>query len=400
MTTSPCNEAGILYVWRNGKAGDVLQAVARDLGLAYHEFEDLKDIPKYIQRPYPTVLLVDVHHPLSYELVNFVHQHMPHLPLLLLVPSDANGELSWINSVAAWDVICWPCDFAEIRFRVERAVRYASSLRLPAEGTPFAQEAVLLDTVEALFTLFCIGDAVAAAHSVRTAAYAAMLTKAVLEEEHRVKWVRLAALLHDIGKVGVAREVLYKEGGLSPEEFEQIKSHAWLGTLPLERHQLLRPFVRVVRHVHEHFNGLGYPDGLRGAQIPLESRIIAVADTFDALTTDRPYRSALPLDEAFRVLRLEAGQRLDPLLVDVFTTLWHQEGLQLIPPDAVQFPLPPGRSVLELLVSLERLLDAGRDGHTVHSGGKTGVLTEEKTQTSEKATAANDGATLRREARQ
>lgn len=252
-----------------------------------------------------------------------------------------------------------------------------SALFPRVEETLFTQETLLRlrDTVEALFVLFSIGDPVAAVHSVRTAVYAATLIRAVVgEETHMIEFVRLAALLHDIGKVGVAKEVLYKEGTLSPEEFELMKSHAWLGTLPLERHPLLRPFVRVVRHVHEHFNGAGYPDGLCGFQIPFEARVIAVADTFDALTTDRPYRSALSLDEAFRVLRLEAGQRLDPRLVNIFITLWRREGFQLLPAEAVQFPLNAGQSVFDLLISLERLLEKGRNnGYSVQSGEKKGL---------------------------
>ncbi|MDQ7029168.1 MAG: HD-GYP domain-containing protein [Ardenticatenia bacterium] len=180
-----------------------------------------------------------------------------------------------------------------------------------------------------LFSILYLGDRLAALHSLRTAAYAVHLAREVQTHSRVVFVVRLAGLLHDIGKLGVPRYLLYKADALRPEEFEAIKRHAEYGAYILERYSPLHFLAKPVRHVHENFDGTGYPDGLKGHEIPLESRILAVADAFDALTTDRPYRQALPTEEALRILKLDAGHRWDPELVRVFSLMWEEGHLRL-----------------------------------------------------------------------
>jgi len=154
-------------------------------------------------------------------------------------------------------------------------------------------------------------------HSHRVAAYAEQLCRALGMPRARVKRVRRAAALHDIGKVELPGEIVNKPGPLSDEEFSLIQSHAEVGAEMVA--ELGDPeLTAIVRHHHESFDGGGYPDGLHGEEIPLGARIVAVADTFDALTTTRPYRSAIGYPQALQVLDIEAGRQLDPELTGLF----------------------------------------------------------------------------------
>jgi putative two-component system response regulator len=131
--------------------------------------------------------------------------------------------------------------------------------------------------------------------------------------------IRLGGELHDIGKIGTREAVLHKPGALTAEEFRQITEHPALGERMLSPLAHESPDVlRIVRSHHERLDGRGFPDGLRGDNIPVEARIVAVADSFDAMTTRRPYRDSRPPDDAMGELRRVAGTQLDPDAVEAF----------------------------------------------------------------------------------
>lgn len=126
--------------------------------------------------------------------------------------------------------------------------------------------------------------------------------------------IREAAPMHNIGKVWVPDEILNKSGPLSDEEFEKVKEHTVMGALLLSKRgsDRMQMATRIARSHHERWDGEGYPDGLEGEEIPLEARIVSVADTINAMTQDRPYRDALPIERAFEVIEEEAGSEFDP----------------------------------------------------------------------------------------
>src|SRR6185436_6368323 len=127
-----------------------------------------------------------------------------------------------------------------------------------------------------------------------------------------------AALLHDIGKLAVPEHIISKPGRLTPEEFDKMKIHPVVGAEILERVQFPYPVGPIVRSHHEKWDGSGYPDGLKGAEIPLGARILAVVDCFDALTSDRPYRRRMTEPEALTIIADRRGQMYDPVVVDAF----------------------------------------------------------------------------------
>lgn len=130
--------------------------------------------------------------------------------------------------------------------------------------------------------------------------------------------LEFSAILHDIGKIGIPGKILNKPGALSEEEFDAIKKHPVIGADILSKVQFYKPIVGHVRHHHEHRDGKGYPDGLSGTDIPLESRILSVADVYDALITDRPYRKGMESSAALTILKSMVPDKLDPEIVSMF----------------------------------------------------------------------------------
>lgn len=136
-----------------------------------------------------------------------------------------------------------------------------------------------------------------------------------------------AAAVHDLGKVGSKDGSLKKPGALTPEERIELEQHAAIGADIVDRLEAYKPSVTVIRHHHERWDGSGYPDGLAGERIPLGSRIIAVVDAFDAMTSDRVYRPALSTEEAFAELRKGAGTQFDPQIVELFQRAYEEQSL-------------------------------------------------------------------------
>lgn len=155
-------------------------------------------------------------------------------------------------------------------------------------------------------------------HTKRVMEYSLAIGKTLGLPEKDMARLQLGAVLHDIGKIGVRDCVLLKETSLTDEEFEQIKKHPAFGEEIISRISQLESAIPGVKHHHEKFDGKGYPDGLKGEEIDITARIIAVADSFDAMTSNRPYRSGLSLDEAFEELRRFSGSQFDPEIVDAF----------------------------------------------------------------------------------
>lgn len=166
-------------------------------------------------------------------------------------------------------------------------------------------------------------------HSERVAAYAAAIAWKVGLDEKQVERVRLSALLHDIGCMGVEDYVAMKETPLTPEEFEIVKAHTVKGAAILRPIPMLQDLVPGVELHHESLDGLGYPYGLKGEQIPMMARIVSVADSFDAMTTPRPYQSAMNADYVLDILQRLAGTRYDPLVVSALAELVKSGALEV-----------------------------------------------------------------------
>jgi len=173
-------------------------------------------------------------------------------------------------------------------------------------------------TVQALAKAIEVKDPYTRGHSERVTAYALMIAEAMgLDEMERQK-LKYAATLHDIGKIGIAGRVLNKPGALTEEEYSHVKTHPALGDSIIEPVEFLQAPRPIILHHHERYDGKGYPQGLKGEEIPLAARILSVADAFEAMRSDRPYRRALPLEEARKELLRNSGTQFDPRVVEKF----------------------------------------------------------------------------------
>ena len=176
-----------------------------------------------------------------------------------------------------------------------------------------------LSTIETLAMAVDAKDQITHGHIRRVQVYAVELARRVgVHDDKQIKAIEAAALLHDMGKLGIPEHILNKPGRLTDAEFDRMKQHADLGADLLSSIRFPYPVVPIVRHHHENWNGAGYPSGIAGTDIPLGARILSVVDCFDALTSDRPYRPRLSTDEAFEILRERRGTMYDPVVVDAF----------------------------------------------------------------------------------
>jgi putative nucleotidyltransferase with HDIG domain len=178
-----------------------------------------------------------------------------------------------------------------------------------------------LQFVETMAQALDARDPYTAGHSLRVAAYSYTLAKGMGLSEEEAETIRVAAQLHDIGKIGIPDAVLQKPGRLTADEYGLIKLHPQIGRKILGKVARFEKLLSVVELHHENHDGTGYPYGLAGNNIPLDARIVHVADAFDAMTTNRSYRSALPLQAAIGEIERNAGRQFDPIAAKTFLGL-------------------------------------------------------------------------------
>jgi putative two-component system response regulator len=235
------------------------------------------------------------------------------IPVVIVTsPLDRSDRLRGIEA-GADDFVTKPFDSAELRARIRsllRLKRYTDELE--------SAEAVILGlgaTIEAR-------DPHTRGHCLRLAQYAATLGRSINLDRGELAALHRGAFLHDIGKIAVPDRVLLKHGALDPDEARVMREHPVIGDALCSGLRTLRSVRPIVRHHHERLDGSGYPDGLKNGQVPLLAQVVSVVDVFDALTTDRPYREALPHQVAMEVLRDEAARGWrDRELVDTFASI-------------------------------------------------------------------------------
>ncbi len=182
-----------------------------------------------------------------------------------------------------------------------------------------------LSTIAALVQAIEAKDRYTRGHSVRVTELAVSVGREMGMAAAELKLLETSALLHDVGKIGVPEQILLKPSRLTDEEFEQVKQHPAIGAAILQPIESLTDAIDIIYHHHERFDGAGYLDGIGGEDIPMQSRVLAVCDTFEAMTADRPYRKAMSYDEAVAELRRVAGTQLDPMAVEALIRVIESE---------------------------------------------------------------------------
>ncbi len=190
-----------------------------------------------------------------------------------------------------------------------------------AFGLYFEMQSIHTRTLNALLTAVDIRHPYTAGHSLRVGKYAVAIGEALGLSRRDLRLLEYSAKLHDVGKLGVSESILNKVETLTPEELQQVKEHARMGAEVVSQLGFFTEASRVVLYHHEWYNGKGYPEGLKGRDIPLLARIITVADSFDAMTANTPYKRALSVEEAILEMQRCAGSQMDPEIVAVFVEL-------------------------------------------------------------------------------
>ena len=226
-----------------------------------------------------------------------------------------------------------PEAFEEIYRRLEQFTR---SLKEqgggnPAEGLP----AAVVDTVTSLAFAIDAKDQYTNGHSQKVSAYAVMIAQALGMTLSETEEIRLAAMLHDIGKVGIPESILHKSGPLDVSEWETMKTHTDLGSRILEPLQSMTRIREMIRHHHEFYDGSGYPDRLEGDKIPYGARVIAIADAYDTITSERTYKKPRTPEDAFAELERCAANQFDPEIVHIFV-----EAMRRAPRQTIESPSP------------------------------------------------------------
>jgi putative two-component system response regulator len=256
-------------------------------------------------------------------------QRYPDMAVIMLTGmAEVNTAVECLK-LGALDYISKPVMIEEVRARLDKALEkrrlvlenrfYQQSLELRVRDLDRRNRASLINGVQMLVHALEAKDAYTSGHSSRVSRYATKTSVLLGFTDDALEHVRLGGELHDIGKIGTREDILNKPGPLTPDEFQHIKTHTTLGEKILAPFLTQSPTVlRIVRSHHERIDGSGFPDALSGDKIPLEARIVAVVDAFDAMTTNRAYRPSLPVPAAIDELKRCVGVHFDAEVVEAF----------------------------------------------------------------------------------
>ncbi|MFL5480993.1 MAG: HD domain-containing phosphohydrolase [Gemmatimonadaceae bacterium] len=279
----------------------------------------------------PDLVLLDLHmrEKDGFEVLQEIvsHNRNSHVPVLMITADASSDVKRRALALGAKDFVGKPFDSGEVLLRIRNLLETQFLYqRLRDQNTELERKVVertreveqsQLEVLERLAVAVEFRDDDTGNHTKRVGEVSAMLAQTIKLETATTELIRRAAPLHDIGKVGIPDSILLKAGPLTGEEFELMKMHTVIGSRMLSkgRSELVRFSQRIARSHHEWWDGSGYPDRVSGQSIPLEARIVAVADFLDALTHERPYRPAWGIDETLAEIRRRSGSHFDPAIV-------------------------------------------------------------------------------------
>ncbi len=296
-----------------------------------------------------SLILTDIKmpHKSGLELLGIVKKNSPEIEVVMIsalreidlaVEAMNNGAFSYVTK---------PFKLQEVLITVEQALerrrlilenkRYQENLEelvkqktIDLEETLNELRNIYNSTLESFIIALDARDTETQTHSQVVTQFTLTLAQAIgIKDAEQIENIKKGALLHDIGKIGIPDSILKKPGKLSPEEWQIVKQHPLIGYKMISGIKFLRAPAQIVLHHHEHYNGKGYPTGLKGNSIPLGARIFAVADALEALISDRPYRKACPIHQAKEEIVRCSGSQFDPMVVKAFLSIPLDEWLKI-----------------------------------------------------------------------
>jgi putative two-component system response regulator len=271
-------------------------------------------------------VITDIHMPImdGLSLMKALRGRAPELPVMVVTGHGTVDTAIQALREGASGMLVKPFTIDELQSEVKRALA-ASQMRY--EALQYRYLSPVLDSIALTLSTAIEARNLETGEHCRQLGVLSERMAAVLGQDERLRMtIRIGGYLHDIGKIGIADAVLLKPGRLTDEEMAEMRRHSEIGAAILEVHEAMADIAQIVRHHHERWDGMGYPNGLAGKEIPLGARIIAVADAFSAMTSDRIYRPALPLDRAWAELRAHSGSQFDPQIVEAFAQVVDEQG--------------------------------------------------------------------------
>jgi putative two-component system response regulator len=237
-------------------------------------------------------------------------------PFVFLTARGAREDVFAGRSMGVDDYITKPISSHELLTTVRARIRRSNEIKYEQLKHAYKTSLIMLAAgIEAR-------DQYTYKHIMRLKAYSNAMAKELGWPEQRLEALEYGAILHDIGKLDINRSILEKKEPLTAAEWKQMRRHTEYGAFVIKRIDYLAPALPIVLYHHEAWDGSGYPEGLKGKDIPEEARLLAVVDSFDAMTSDRPYRLALGPSKAFEEIKSRAGTQFDPKMVEVFIQCW------------------------------------------------------------------------------
>jgi len=303
-----------------------------------HSFSDSRAGLAWVQKYVPDLVIVDYMMP-EMDGLEFIRllREIPGreaIPVLMITANDQKQIRYRALDIGANDFLTKPVDKVEFLARAKNMLTLNDARKKLADQAAWLAEEVRKathevvererETVIRLSRAAEFRDPETGAHILRMAHFSQIIARGMGLSESDQYLLLEAAPMHDIGKVGIADKILLKPGRLEPEEFEIMKRHATIGYELLQgsSSRVLQAGAEIARGHHEKFDGSGYPQGLKGEDIPIFSRIVAVADVFDALTSERPYKKAWDVEAAVDFLKAGSGSHFDPACVTAFLNAW------------------------------------------------------------------------------
>jgi len=256
--------------------------------------------------------------------------------IIVLTGNRERQTIIEVMNAGANNYIQKPFDLNELTIVIEKGIqlrimklenlKYKYYLENEIDKKTKEMKKAYIDTVNAFIHSIEMRDAYTGGHSGRVSKIAYRIAKDLLFNKTKLEEVRIGGILHDIGKIGISDRILQKPGKLTIEEYNEIKKHPQRGSEIIKDITFLKPILPYILHHHERFDGRGYPHGLKAKNIPLEGRILAVADAYEAMTSNRPYRKAMPIKKATNEILSNAGSQFDPEIVNIFKKLFLKKG--------------------------------------------------------------------------
>ncbi len=343
-TTPP---SPILVVDDDAELGQVIQSILEHHGFQVIQAYNINDAIKSIRQRMPSLIIVDMRLPdgRGNDLIAYIRQREEGeaVPILVVSALVDNQSIQSARSAGADEYLTKPFQPSELLAIVRNNLQRRRAVEHLATREAHLQTVTMLaNTIEAR-------DRYTRGHVERVKDLAVRLGHRLGWSEETLTILEFGAILHDIGKIVIPEHILNKPAPLTDDEMAIMRSHPEQGAEMLKQVEHLHPAIPYVLYHHERWDGSGYPFGLRGEEIPAEGRLLAIVDVYDAMTTDRPYRKALPKSTAMEEIRRNAGVLFDPEMAATFVELMETEEQGITPADAQaapapQAPPPPKRS--------------------------------------------------------